>query len=138
MKYLKLYENYFDDAAKIEKECDDIGFSMKTKNKEYDNLINSYHILIGEIFDDLSEIEGDYKKVELNFYNKELGTTLEKLIKFGVGYELKLVTDKDTITLINEYQNIKLLGAILDALKEKYPEYFEGKGMGFFDLKTKE
>ena len=30
-----------------------------------------------------------------------------------------------------------MISIILDKLYEKYPEYFEGEGMGFFDLKQK-
>ena len=136
MKYLKLFEKYIDDAIKIEKESDDIGRKMAKKNKEISNKLDSYNILIVDAFDDLSEKDGDYKKIKLNVYNEKLDKKLVELIKLIGGFQLKLITDSKEYILTLEYQNIKLIAAILDALVEKFPEYFEGKSMGFFDLKT--
>jgi len=109
---------------------------MAKKNKEISNKLDSYNILIVDAFDDLSEKDGDYKKIKLNVYNEKLDKKLVELIKLIGGFQLKLITDSKEYILTLEYQNIKLIAAILDALVEKFPEYFEGKSMGFFDLKT--
>ena len=141
MKHLKLFENYYsemDEKLKkttiLRKEYDNINKNM---DEEYDNYI--------EIITDIVKSYGE--DVTNSYYKKEI--TLNYKMENG-RYIRKIKWNNDSTTVdvfdkIKEksYHNehFKGLGyldmaGLMDYFKEKYPEYFEGKGMGFFDLKN--
>ena len=146
MKYLKLYENYFDNANKIENKIETLRDKLRNERNKKQEMKYLYLSEIVDVFNNLSEVKKEdtrRKNLKLNYKIKMVdGNIIEiiELIKFKDNDESSIRVDMspyqgDSTNLYD--MNLRVLSIILDALHYKYPEYFEGKGMGFFDLKTK-
>ena len=142
MKHIKLYENYLDDAKKLNKECDDVLLKYKKMGDVMYNKKMSYINLIFDAFNDLHKVRIDDADFEIKYIKIKLQIRQRKVVElkipnFNYNGKPKIFFDDDSYIDIQENMDIEELAAILDKLVEMYPEYFEGKGMGFLDLKTK-
>ena len=140
MKYLKLYEDFLDDAIKLKDDIYEKSRDLDAlQDTEYE-IKREYQKEITSIFNNYGAVdENDNLVIELNY--DVLKTypeyTIVKLMKEQRDTaDIWIQCDSETTPIYDS--DVVLLSATLKALYEKYPEYKEGKGMGFFDLKTKE
>jgi len=126
MKYLKLYEDYYTDVDKLQNQIDDARdklYEIKQEiyselKKVYDinkDVKNELHIDIDDVLYLYEDYRGDYK-------NK-----ISVIIK---------TSKKTTQSFFIIDMDAEELATVMDTVIKKFPEYFEGKSMGFFDLKT--
>ena len=142
MKYIKLYENFLDDAIKIEDELEYLTDKIVDVRTARSELKDSYVKTIKDVFDIYSEHKktGEFthkKYIKINYVNKTFNLRIDELSIPNDKKEIRIVYGM-TIEYLSNECSIKMLSAIMDCLREKFPEYFEGQSMGFFDLKTKE
>jgi len=124
MKYLKTYETYKEDYNKK--------FRMIHK-LEREIADTSYNIIqeVTELFYTLSVEKNDLYYLEVtDEVIKYLYGDMDKKYIYIKHFERGI---QDITTLRDEW-----LVELMDVMVKKFPDYFEGKNMGFFDLKTKE
>ena len=133
MKHIKLYEKFIDDANKIVDNIYHYSDKLELSKKEKLEKIDLYLSEITSAFKNLSEKNNKKKILPLNYKVDEF-TEFVNLYSYDDNV-IKIETKTEILFL--DDTSIQYLAYILDTLYEKYPDYFEGKDMGFFDLKTK-
>ena len=126
MKHLKLYESYVEDLKKMTDQMHSITFKVNEMRKKCENeieeLFKLYAIKDGKYMNLTVDIGEIYMLWEYTECLEKLYVT-EKIGEHKIDYIVHNISDQ-------------LMVKIMDALVKKFPEYFEGKNMGFFDLKT--
>jgi len=131
VKHLKLYENYFDDASKLASDVDNAREKYGTLCEKEKNMKNLFLKEIGECFEEYAVPGGPLIKfLKIFYFGVEV---LYGSKNSGYGCKFNDYGDIKTLSTLSTIY----LSKILVALKYKFPEYFEGKDMGFFDLKEK-
>lgn len=137
MKYLKLYESFYTDTKKLEDDLEVL------QQKEYD-LKLEYLEFIDKFFHkyakDNSKVnrDGKSKTLQMNYKAFPDETLIElycdkyEAIFAVIDYKGKM---HDIWLGDNVDTKISVLGLVMDAIHENYPEYTEGEAMGFFSLK---
>ena len=122
MKHLKLYENFKEDVTNIRNQYHALEIKIEDMRSNFISEIQSIFKIYAE--------KGKTLKINSDYIDE-----LYKSISASSGIAVRFHLNRSFIDLYET--DISRLAEILDKLKETYPEYFEGKGMGFFDLKTK-
>lgn len=163
MKYIKLYEGFFDDVNRINKDWYDTDNEIRTAKAnglstgEYDVLRDKKD----EAERELEELETKLDVIIRGFLTSYGTQIMVKDWGYVYSYEINApifgekdrreikyiflykdgMNDEEQIGMNDENgkdKNIthmgEILGWIVDIIMEKHPEYFEGEAMGFFNM----
>ena len=139
MKYIKTYESYYSDFDKVEKEIknkhDEI-FNLKQKQNNLE--IECYNI-IDDCFNNFNIYNEKEKAYEILLDYDSVNIKISKIMRLKDSPLIFVVYEKGIIKTSQFVDDLDrdVLGSTIDGLTKKFPDYFEGKSMGFFDLKTK-